>query len=105
MRPTVAITVFDSSAPIGVGDAVYLTATARATDDVAAAIGLDVLNARLSADRQLGSDDLLPRGPLAVYEAAVEDHYVLIRGGDPRFDNDVDTRRRVTLTPTPERTE
>ncbi len=96
VQPIVAITVFDSSAPIGVGDAVYLTATARATDDFAAAIGLDVLNARLPADRQLGSDDLLPRGPLAVYEAAVEDHYVLIRGGEPRFDNDVDTRRRVT---------
>ncbi|PZS18893.1 MAG: hypothetical protein DLM57_05175 [Pseudonocardiales bacterium] len=98
VQPTVAITVFDSRAAIGAGEAVYMTATATASGVTAGAVGLDTLNARLPAGRQLSSDDLVPGGPLAVYEAAVDDHYVLVRGGDPRFDNDVDTSYRVTPT-------
>jgi len=97
-QPTVAITVFDSRAGIGAGEAVYMTGTASALGATAGVAGLDTLNARLPASRQLSSDDLCPRGPLAVYEAAVDDHYVLVRGGDPRFDNDVDTSYRVTPT-------
>lgn len=96
LQPTVAITVFDSRAAIGAGEAIYMTGTASALDATAGAAGLDTLNTRLPAGRQLSSDDLGPRGPLAVYEAAVDDHYVLVRGGDPRFDNDVDTSYRVT---------
>lgn len=96
VRPTVAITVFDSRAAIGAGEAVYITGTASALGATAGAAGLDALNARLPAGQQLSSDDLCPRGPLALYAAAVDDHYVLVRGGDPRFDNDVDTSYRVT---------
>lgn len=98
VQPTVAITVFDSRAAIGVGEAVYMTGTASALGASAGSVGLDTLNARLPVGRQLSSDDLGPRGALAVYEAAVDDHYVLVRGGDPRFDNDVDTSYRVTPT-------
>lgn len=98
MQPTVAITVFDSRAAIGVGEAVFMTGTATALGASAGAVGLETLNARLPAGRQLSSDDLGPRGPLVVYEAAVDDHYVLVRGGDPRFDNDVDTSYRVAPT-------
>jgi hypothetical protein len=32
---------------------------------------------------------------LRVYQANVTRHYVLIRGGDPRFDNVTDTRLPV----------
>lgn len=77
VQPTVAITVFDSRAAIGTGDTVYLTATAGALSGTAASAGLVRLNLRLPADRQLNIDDLVLRGPLAVYEAAVDDHYVL----------------------------
>lgn len=98
VQPAVAITVFDSRAAIGVGEAVYMTGTASALGASAGAVGLDTLNARLPVGRQLSSDDLGQRGSLAVYGAAVDDHYVLVRGGDPRFDNDVDTSYRVTPT-------
>lgn len=91
VQPTVAITVFDSRAAIGVGEAVYMTGTARVLGASAGAGGLDMLNAGLPVGRQLTGDDLGSRGPLAVDEAAVDDHYVLVRGGDPRLDNDVDT--------------
>lgn len=98
-RPTVAVTVFDSRGPIGMGDAVYLTATARLLDGDAALAGLAVLNGRLPDDRPLDHDDLLPVGPLAVYEAVVDEHRVLVRGGDPRFANEIDTSVRVEPPP------
>ncbi len=41
VQPTVAITVFDSRAAIGVGEAVYMTATASALGAAAGAVGLD----------------------------------------------------------------
>ena len=66
-QPTVAITVFDSRAAIGVGEAVYMTGFATALGASAGAVGLDTLNARLPVGRRLSSDDLGPRGPLGVY--------------------------------------
>lgn len=53
VQPIVAITVFDSRAAIGSGDAVYLRATAGALSETAASAGLVRLNLRLPADRQL----------------------------------------------------
>ncbi|MDX3108825.1 pyridoxamine 5'-phosphate oxidase family protein [Nonomuraea angiospora] len=93
-RPDVAITVFDSHAPIGGAEALYLEATAGLADDPAAA--LTILNARLPASKELSGDDLGPSGPLLVYQADVRRHFILIRGGDPRFDNVTDARLRVT---------
>ncbi|SHN75327.1 pyridoxamine 5'-phosphate oxidase family protein [Cryptosporangium aurantiacum] len=94
-RPGVAITVFDSSAPIGGAEALYLQATAEAVpdDDDARGAALALLNARLPAGHQLGPEDL---GPLQPYQAVITQHYVLIRGGDTRFDNVTDARLAVT---------
>jgi hypothetical protein len=91
--PTVAITVFDTNAPIGGAEALYLEATASLVDDHAGAV--ELLNARLPASQQLGPDDVGPEGPMRVYQANVTQHYVLIRGGDPRFDNVADARLPV----------
>jgi hypothetical protein len=93
-RPTVAITVFDSHAPIGGAEALYLEATASIVDDPADP--LDLLNAPLPERQHLGPDDLKPTGPLHVYQAEINQHYVLIRGGDPSFDNVTDARLAVT---------
>lgn len=93
-RPDVAITVFDSHAPIGGAGALYLEATAGAADDPAAAMA--TLNAGLPAGKGLTGDDLAPSGPLLAYSADVRRHFVLIRGGDSRFDNVTDARLRVT---------
>ncbi|MFC5828919.1 pyridoxamine 5'-phosphate oxidase family protein [Nonomuraea insulae] len=93
-RPDVAITVFDSHAPIGGAEALYLEAAAGPADDFVEA--LTMLNARLPADKELSGDDLAPSGPLLAYSADVRRHFILIRGGDPRFDNVTDARTRVT---------
>ena len=92
-RPEVALTVFDSHAPVGGAEALYLEATAGA---VAGAAALALLNARLPEHQQLGPEDLEPAGPLRCYQAVIARHYVLIRGGDSSFDNVTDARLLVT---------
>jgi pyridoxamine 5'-phosphate oxidase-like protein len=95
-RPAVAITVFDSHAPVGGAEAIYLEATAEkvGSDGVAAAV--DLLNSRVPDGRALGPEDIAPAGPLQAYQAIVSQHFVLIRGGDKRFTNVVDARLAVT---------
>ncbi|HEY1571318.1 MAG TPA: pyridoxamine 5'-phosphate oxidase family protein [Pseudonocardiaceae bacterium] len=94
-RPTVAITIFDTNAPIGRAEALYLEATAGVLDDHACPAALELLNARLPTAARLGPDDIGPAGPMRVYQADITQHYVLIRGGDPRFDNVTDARLAV----------
>jgi uncharacterized protein YhbP (UPF0306 family) len=96
VRPDVAITVFDTNAPIGGAEALYLEATAGLVTDEARAAALARLNSRLPASHQLGPDDLQPAGPLRVYQATITNHFVLIRGGDARFDNVTDARLAVS---------
>ncbi|WP_062437145.1 pyridoxamine 5'-phosphate oxidase family protein [Herbidospora daliensis] len=93
-RSEVAVTVFDSHAPVGRAEALYLEATASPADDPAAAVA--ALNARLPKGKELAGGDLAPSGALVAYRADVRAHFVLIRGGDARFDNVTDTRLRVT---------
>jgi hypothetical protein len=93
-RPQVAITVFDSHAPVGGAEALYLEAIAGPDENPGAALAL--LNVRLPTGQKLTSDDLAPSGPLLAYHADVRRHYLLIRGGDSRFDNITDARLLVT---------
>jgi len=94
-RPDVAITVFDSHAPIGGAEALYLEGTATLVTDDDPAADLTLLNARLPAGKQLGPEDLGPAGPMRLYQATITQHSVLIRGGDSRFDNVTDARMPV----------
>jgi hypothetical protein len=96
VRPAVAITVFDSQVPIGAAEAVYVEAVAGPVDDAELEVLLGMLNSRLPADKALGPDDVRGAGPLRIYGATVSRHYVLVRGGDTRFDNDLDARMAVT---------
>jgi hypothetical protein len=82
----VAITIFDTHAPFGRAEALYLEAAAALT----------VLNNRLPTSHRLELEDLEPTGPLRVYQAAITRHFVLIRGGDARLDNVTDARLAVT---------
>jgi len=95
IRSAIAITVFDSSATIGGAEALYLQASASALDADLHTEALAVLNNKLPPRHALDSRDLYPAGPLAVYRATVERHFVLIRGGDPRFENVIDQRLEV----------
>jgi uncharacterized protein YhbP (UPF0306 family) len=92
-RPGIAITIFDSSVGIGHAEALYLEAEAGECADVAAA--LDTLNGKLPSHQALETGDLVPAGPLTVYRAEILRRYVLIRGGNPDFDNVVDSRYEI----------
>jgi hypothetical protein len=91
----VAITIYDTHAPIGGAEALYLEATAECVPDDDRDAALAALNSRLPASHQLGTEDLEPSGPLQAYRAAITRHFVLIRGGDTRFDNVTDARLAV----------
>lgn len=95
-RPAVAITIFDSHAPVGGAEAIYLEATAGPVSGEAVTEGVDLLNTRLPAGHRLRPEDIEPAGPMRVYRATITRHFVLIRGGDPRFGNVVDGRLAVT---------
>ena len=92
-RPGIAVTVFDSTSPIGRAEALYLTAQAQVCDDPAAA--LDILNAALPPAQHLSRADLAPTGPLTAYRARISRYEVLIRGGNPSFGNVIDQRHEV----------
>ena len=94
-RPEVAITIFDSQVSIGSAEAVFLEATAAAAADVERDRLLDVLNSRLPSGKTLGAADVGPDGRLQIYCATVSRHHVLVRGGDARFDNELDARLEV----------
>src|SRR5215469_8965982 len=59
-RPAVAITIFDSHAPVGEAEAIYLEATAEPVSDLAVAAAVERLNARVPASHRLGPGDLAP---------------------------------------------
>jgi general stress protein 26 len=94
VRPTVGITVFDSHAPVGGAEALYFEATASLAEDDPRA--LDLLNESLPARQHLGPEDVGPGQRMRAYQANITQHYVLIRGGDPRFDNITDARLAVS---------
>jgi uncharacterized protein YhbP (UPF0306 family) len=96
IRPTVAITVFDTHAPIGGAEALYLEGVAGPVPDAERAPALALLNGRLPQHQQLTADDLVEPGPLLVYAAQLSRHFVLVRGGEPGFDNVTDMRLQVT---------
>jgi nitroimidazol reductase NimA-like FMN-containing flavoprotein (pyridoxamine 5'-phosphate oxidase superfamily) len=95
LRPEVAITVFDSHAPVGEAEALYLEATAGLVNDLAQSAALERLNAALPPHQQLDVDEVGPESRLRIYQALIRQHHVLVRGGDPRFDNPVDSRLAV----------
>ena len=95
VRPTIGITIFDSTAPIGGAEALYLEAHAGPLDSSLHPQALEVLNSRLPPPQALSLTDLPPAGPLQPYRATATRHYVLMRGGDARFDNVVDDRLPV----------
>jgi uncharacterized protein YhbP (UPF0306 family) len=95
-RAAIAITVFDSGVPVGQAEAAYFDAEATRTapDHVEAA--LRALNARLPPDKQQSAADLLPAGPMAVYQASFRRRYLLVRGGNPELRNVLDLTYEVS---------
>lgn len=94
-RSSVAVTVFDSTVPVGSAEAAYFDATASRVpaDEVDAA--LRALNDRLPSARALSPADVDAGGPMDVYQARILHRYVLVRGGDPEHGNVLDMSLEV----------
>jgi uncharacterized pyridoxamine 5'-phosphate oxidase family protein len=93
-RPEVSVVVFDSQAPVGTGQAVYMAATAAevAAEDLERA--LEVYpgeRGRRAGARAVTADQVLPPAPYRLYRAAVSQHWVL--------DPDASPDQRTTVAP------
>jgi nitroimidazol reductase NimA-like FMN-containing flavoprotein (pyridoxamine 5'-phosphate oxidase superfamily) len=88
-RPEVSIVVFDSGAPIGTGQAVYMSARAEELTGAELERGIEVF-ARRSEEhggRTWSADDVRPPAPHRLYRASVDQHWMLdkeARPGDRR---------------------
>jgi uncharacterized protein YhbP (UPF0306 family) len=89
-RTAVAITVFDSTVDVGRGEAAYFDADAAPATPGDTDAGLQALNARLPQHKRLSSADLQPTGPMVLYRAELRHWYLLVRGGNAEFGNDLD---------------
>ena len=78
-RPEASIVIFDSSAPIGTGQAVYMSATARQLGDDELAEQIDVFSRRSLSHgtREWTPEDVHQPARLRLYRATAVEQYVL----------------------------
>jgi Pyridoxamine 5'-phosphate oxidase len=91
-RPEVSIVVFDSQAPVGEGQGVYMSAVAEQLRGADLGRGIEVFS-RVSVShgaRRWTVEDVQPSAALRLYRARVADHWVL----DPERRPDQRTRVR-----------
>jgi hypothetical protein len=96
VRPEVSIVVFDSRIPVGMGQAVYMSAVAEALTGTELNLGLPIYNGRFSNPAEHGvriihPEDVLAPAPYRLYRAIAHEHWVLDPGSRP------DHRTPVTL--------
>jgi hypothetical protein len=96
-RPEIAIVIFDSTAPIGQGQAVYVAAHASIVADDALPQRCAEAFARVDPGaKRFAPHELSGGAVLRLYRARATSHEVHIPGRDPVYGAGVDTRRPVT---------
>jgi nitroimidazol reductase NimA-like FMN-containing flavoprotein (pyridoxamine 5'-phosphate oxidase superfamily) len=95
-RPEVAFTIFDSTVPFGGAEAVYCAARAGLVPDEELEQAAAVFAARFDELADYTADEMREPAELRLYQAVVTETSVLLRGGDPRNTNGIDTRVVVT---------
>jgi hypothetical protein len=92
-RPVIEIVIFDSAARVGEGEAVYLTARARAVavDELEAVCG-EAFRTTAGA-RRFAPDELRDDGDLRLYVASVQSCEVHVPGRDPVHGRGLDSRQ------------
>lgn len=98
-RPEVSIVIFDSTRVPGTAQAVYMTATAEELTGAELERGMDVYG-RVSEAQGLSvwtTEDVQAPALFRLYRATAAEHFVLIRGGDPKHGSGIDRREPVTL--------
>ena len=98
-RPDAEIVVFDSTAPIGQGRAVYITASTRAIpDDELEAACPDAFRTSTGARRFTPAD--MRDGDLRLYVAHMRSCEVHVPGGYPAHGRGIDSRQQADPTAT-----
>lgn len=92
-RPGISIVVFDSQAPVGTGQAVYMSAVAEAVADDDIDRGIDIYSRGIEARgaRAWTADSVRPPAPYRLYRATASAHWVV--------DPDASPDRRAAVTP------
>jgi nitroimidazol reductase NimA-like FMN-containing flavoprotein (pyridoxamine 5'-phosphate oxidase superfamily) len=98
-RPEVAIAVYDSSAAPGTAEAVYMTGRAEELTGDELERGIELFDRVSQKDiaRRWELRDVQPPSLLRLYRAVASEHFVLVRGRDPKRGTGVDRREQVEL--------
>ena len=85
VRPEVGIAIFDSQAPIGAGQGVYMSAAAQLLEDGETVQGIEAFSRRSVAHggREWTSEDVRPGAGLRLYRATADSHWILAKDGRP----------------------
>lgn len=97
-RPEIAIVIYDSTAPVGKGRAVYISATAAAVPDEELPRRCAVAFTRTGPDaaRAFAPHELDSAADLRLYLARATTYELHVPGGDPKYGTGIDSRRPVT---------
>jgi hypothetical protein len=100
MRPQISIVVFDSQAPVGTGQAVYMSAVAGELTGANLERGLVIYNGRFPDPVERGVQTIKPEDVCApalyrLYRAVASEHWVLDPGAHP--DHRTPVRMPVTV--------
>lgn len=98
-HPDVAISIFDSSVPVGNAEAAYMRGVAKELTGDELDRGLEVFDrlSRVEIGSGWSREDVTKPSLFRLYRATVSEHWVLIRGSDPERGSGVDRSERVTL--------
>jgi nitroimidazol reductase NimA-like FMN-containing flavoprotein (pyridoxamine 5'-phosphate oxidase superfamily) len=97
VRPEVSLVVFDSRAPLGAAEAVYMSARAHEVPAEDVPRAAEVFRARMPDMDVFAPEALRGPSPLRLYRATVVEHSGLVRGGDPEYGRPVDSRVPIAL--------
>jgi ribosomal protein S18 acetylase RimI-like enzyme len=98
VRPDVSIVIYDSTAPVGAGQAVYLTAVATEVPRVDLVAECRLAFARLRGGAvAVSPEELTAPSPFRLYRARITGYEVHVRGSDPIRGRGVDYRLTVHM--------
>lgn len=85
VRPEVGIAIFDSQAPIGTGQGVYMSATARLLEDGETGPGIEAFSRRSvgHGGYEWTSANVRTGAGIRLYLAVADSHWILAKDGTP----------------------
>jgi uncharacterized pyridoxamine 5'-phosphate oxidase family protein len=97
-RPDVKIVIFDSSAPVGAGEAVYLAATAGRIEDAELEAVCPEATRTTAGARRFAPDELRGAAPIRLYVARISSCEVHVAGRHPVHGRGIDHREPADPT-------